>query len=32
VTDHLSSNERQRITSEAMRSVIKLGTAVLMSD
>jgi glutamate 5-kinase len=32
MTDQIYSNERQRITSEASRIVIKLGTAVLMSD
>ncbi len=32
MTDQAFSNERQRITSEARRIVIKLGTAVLMSD
>jgi len=32
MTDQVSSNERQRITLAAKRVVIKLGTAVLMSD
>ena len=32
MTDQVGSNQRQRITSEARRIVIKLGTAVLMSD
>ena len=32
MTDQACPNERQRITAEARRVVIKLGTAVLMSD
>jgi glutamate 5-kinase len=32
MTDQISPNERQRITAEARRVVVKLGTAVLMSD
>src|SRR5437773_10369288 len=32
MTDQAPSNERKRITAEASRIVIKLGTSVLMSD